>query len=515
MPTAKFKRPSVTVLASIFVFAVCSSLLVLDGLRSWDALAVRLQDMETATGKLTFAVAHQADNAIKAADVIVGSVVERVEHDGTSPAALNRLHLVLQSLVAQLPQLNGLFIYDEHGNWLADSLPALPSGLNNADRAYFIFHRTHPEHDLHIGSPVVSRSTGKWVIPVSRRIDHPDGSFAGVALATLDIDYFRTFFESLDLGHDGTMALISDDGIMLLRRPFNPRDIGRDITAGVLYQSYLSYDPKKAKLFKFIQDGTTRWTSYHSLDNYPLFIAASFAKDDLLVDWRNNTILQSAGTLTLALLLAFFGSRLVRQIRLREEAEAELVHARDALEVLNRKLEKLAMQDGLTGLANRRHFDLTLAREFSRAARNRTPLALVMIDIDFFKQFNDLYGHPAGDECLRTVSRAIRGQTPGRPGDLAARYGGEEMAVLLPDTDLAGAMVVAQRIRSAIHELELPHRGSAAGILTISAGVDALVPQRELHTPESLIQSADKALYVAKSCGRDRVCSSRDVHGQH
>jgi len=221
-------------------------------------------------------------------------------------------------------------------------------------------------------------------------------------------------------------------------------------------------------------------------------------------------LLQATAPFLLVLLLAYFGRRLVRQAHLRESAEAELMRARDALEVLNQKLEKQAMQDGLTGLANRRHFDQMLAREYGRAARNGRWLALIMIDIDFFKQYNDLYGHPAGDECLRVVSRAIRDETPSRPGDLAARYGGEEMVILLPETDLAGALVVAQRIRNAIHELDLLHGGSSIGIVTVSAGVDALIPQRDVNTPESLLLNADKALYVAKSCGRDRVCSSRD-----
>jgi len=504
------KRPSITVLASVFVIAVCASLLVLNGLRNWDALNLRLQDMEAATGKLTFAAAYHADNAFKAADVAVTGMVERVEHDGTSPDALNRLHQVLQVTTAQLPQINGLFIYDEHGNWLTNSQPTLLSGFNNADRAYFIFHSTHSDRGLHIGAPIISRSTNKWIIPVSRRIDHPDGSFAGIALATLNVDYFTVFYESLDLGHDGAMALITNDGTMLIHRPFNQRYIGKDISTSVLYQAYLSQDTRDGKLFELEQDGTARWTSYHRLEDYPLFVAAGFAKQDLLAEWRRSTLLQSGGTLLLTLLLALFGWRLIQQIKLRVQTEAELTQARDALEILNHKLEKLAMQDGLTLLANRRHFDLTLAREFGRATRNGTMLALIMIDIDFFKQFNDLYGHPAGDDCLRAVSRAIKTQTPGRPGDLAARYGGEEMAIVLPETDLAGGMVVAQRICDALHELEIPHRNSPAGMVTISAGVDAFIPLRGIHTPEMLIQNADKALYTAKSTGRDRVCSSRD-----
>ena len=520
MNDIKFKRPSIAVLTSAFVIVVCASLIVLDGWRTWNSLTVRMQNMETATAKLTFAMANHADITLQAADVVVLGMVDRVENDGNTPTALARLQTILQALMHQLPQLNGLFVYDEHGRWLADSQSKVLEGVNNADRPYFIYHRDNPDHELHISAPVISRSTGKWVIPVSRRIEHADGSFAGIALATIDIDYFRDFYDSLDLGHDGNLALIMNDGVMLLQRPYHTEDVGHDISSSLLYQSYMSYQPGKPRLFKFVQDGTTRWTSYHGVEHYPLFIAGSFAKQDLLDDWRSSTLLQLSASILLVLMLAFFGARLIKQARLREAAESELLRARDALQVLNRKLEKQVMQDGLTGLANRRHFDQMLAREYGRAARMGRSLALIMIDIDFFKQYNDIYGHPAGDECLRAVSRAIRDETPTRPGDLAARYGGEEMVILLPETDMAGAMTVAQRIHASIHELDLPHRGSTIGIVTVSTGVDALIPQRDLNTPESLLLNADKALYVAKSCGRDRVCSSRDsqcqnAHGAH
>ena len=134
------------------------------------------------------------------------------------------------------------------------------------------------------------------------------------------------------------------------------------------------------------------------------------------------------------------------------------------------------MQDGLTGLANRRQFDLTLNDEFSRAIRHASTLALILADVDCFKQYNDIYGHAAGDECLRAISCAIRDVTAQRPGDLAARYGGEEIAILLPDTDVAGAVTVAEKIRSAVHNLEIEHAGNPSGFVTLSAGVDVFNP---------------------------------------
>jgi len=169
------------------------------------------------------------------------------------------------------------------------------------------------------------------------------------------------------------------------------------------------------------------------------------------------------------------------------------------------------MQDGLTGLANRRQFDVTLGNEFSRAMREASTLALIMMDVDCFKQFNDIYGHAAGDECLRTISRTIRDLTPQRPGDLAARYGGEEIAVLLPNTNVIGAVNVAEKIRNAIHDLRIEHAGNPAGFVTLSAGVGAFVPTRGTTLPTELIDAADKALYTAKSNGRNRVCAREEA----
>jgi diguanylate cyclase (GGDEF)-like protein len=163
------------------------------------------------------------------------------------------------------------------------------------------------------------------------------------------------------------------------------------------------------------------------------------------------------------------------------------------------------MSDGLTGLANRRQFDVTLGNEFSRAMRHESTLAFIMIDVDYFKQYNDLYGHSAGDEVLRSVSKLIRALTPKRPGDLTARYGGEEVGILLPNTDLAGAQAVAERIRAAVQNLQMAHNGSPFGVVTLSAGVATIAPQRGVHMAGMLVEAADKALYVAKSAGRNQV----------
>jgi diguanylate cyclase (GGDEF)-like protein len=166
------------------------------------------------------------------------------------------------------------------------------------------------------------------------------------------------------------------------------------------------------------------------------------------------------------------------------------------------ELEKISLTDALTGLANRRHFDLYLEQEWSRALRQGQPISLVMLDIDFFKAFNDAYGHPRGDQCLKQVARVLE-QVMRRPTDLAARYGGEEFALVLPDTQ--DAVAVAEACRVAIQELGIVHEFSdVAPVITISAGVCSLVPTRNTSAA-SLIQQADDALYKAKDAGRNQI----------
>jgi two-component system, cell cycle response regulator len=174
------------------------------------------------------------------------------------------------------------------------------------------------------------------------------------------------------------------------------------------------------------------------------------------------------------------------------------------LKAENRKLEQLAMLDSLTGVANRRAFDLTLKRDWARALRTNQPVSLLLIDVDFFKVYNDLYGHQQGDEALRLVAAVLRGVLQ-RSVDLLARYGGEEFAVILPDTELEGAVLVGQALRDSIASAKIPHMGSRiTPYITISVGCAAQVPTME-STWENLILTADNALYSAKEKGRNRV----------
>ena len=194
----------------------------------------------------------------------------------------------------------------------------------------------------------------------------------------------------------------------------------------------------------------------------------------------------------------------LRDVTEQKQAEAMLAKANETLETANRLLRTLAQQDGLTGLANRRRFDELLVDEFRRARRQELPLSVLMIDVDCFKAYNDRYGHLAGDECLRQISRAIESGLR-RAGDHAARYGGEEFVALLSATEASGALSVAETIRKAVADLKIEHLGSPFGIATVSIGIRSAIPTGAEDDPGRLVAAADAALYRAKADGRNRV----------
>jgi diguanylate cyclase (GGDEF)-like protein len=167
------------------------------------------------------------------------------------------------------------------------------------------------------------------------------------------------------------------------------------------------------------------------------------------------------------------------------------------------QLQHIATTDALTGLANRRAFDEALAREWHRCGRSRTPLSLLMVDVDYFKTFNDAYGHVAGDTCLRQIAQSVAACAK-RPGDVAARYGGEEFSIVLPETDVERAAQLAEHMCDAVRGLAIPHQGSSLGHVTISVGVASMQPEG-LPNPQELIERADAQLYRAKGTGRNRV----------
>ena len=195
--------------------------------------------------------------------------------------------------------------------------------------------------------------------------------------------------------------------------------------------------------------------------------------------------------------------RLVRMQRALVQLTEQLNQANEQLNMANLELHRVSMTDGLTGIPNRRVFDELLVREWRRCARLQKPISVVMLDVDYFKKFNDRYGHQAGDECLKTAAKMIAGAVP-RASDLAARYGGEEFVLILSETDAEGARAVANRIREQVAGLKVANEDSPHRYVTLSCGISTVVPGDDIPV-EKLVKSADNALYLAKKQGRNSV----------
>jgi diguanylate cyclase (GGDEF)-like protein len=389
----------------------------------------------------------------------------------------------MSSLAAAIPAIHEMGITDTQGNAIVKSLVPNPVGLNYADREYFRFHATHPDRVPFIGAPIKSKVDGSYNITVTRRVNRPDGSFNGVVVASIAMKYFQQLFDQIQAKSGGVIALLADDGAILARSPaftgemptfFGRGELGPQMEGKPLADSLAYVSPL---------DDVRRYGSYRRLDQYPLRTLVSQSEWDLQRSWRaelrwHAIILVGVMIVVLAL-------------------SAEALKA-------DRVLKIQAMQDELTGLANRRFFKNEIEKEFRRAARAGQSVAVIMIDIDHFKAYNDCYGHPAGDECLRAVASTIRGCLR-REGEIAARYGGEEIAIILPGSDAGRAYALAARMRLAVRGLGLQHAGSVHGIVTFSAGAASCLPRRNIPGWRALVRDADRALYEAKANGRDSV----------
>ncbi|MDQ2823804.1 MAG: sensor domain-containing diguanylate cyclase [Pseudomonadota bacterium] len=499
------KRP-VTFGAIVFISLVAFALVCLQGLSRYHTYIDQLEESQVSTVNIARAAAEHAEKTVDLVDAILFGIVERVEGDGVDAAQLPRLHQLLEAQVNNVPALQGLFIYDVNGNWLVASVGRMPPNANNADREYFRYHQTHFNRGIHLGKPIRSRSSGAWVVPMSHRLQDANGHFSGVVLATVPIAYFQDYYNGFDLGRNGAMLLALADGTLITRRPYVPSAIGSDISRGPVFSLIREFGDVGTGLRVANLDHVERQYSYRKLHAYPLVVSAALAKDEMFAGWWTETWREGVVVLFLLVVLFVIGYRLFRQILIRDGMEIELRRAQIALEESITALDRLARTDALTGLSNRRCLGERIEIELARASRQKTPLALIMIDIDFFKRYNDTYGHIAGDACLKRVSDAIDGATR-RPGDLAARYGGEEFSVLLPHTDAAGGTAVARRICAAVVALQEAHRTSEFGIVTISAGVYACVPDQTTNVGK-LFTEADAALYAAKTSGRNQAMTA-------
>lgn len=399
--------------------------------------------------------------------------------------------LILFDRAATARDLGVFLVLDERGDITVDAGSVPPRPGNYADRDYFLVHKARPDVGLYVGRPLVSRLTGERTLPISRRIDKADGSFAGVAVGTLKLSYFARLFDQLGLGREGAVNLYHRDGTRIMRQPSIETDIGANIADTSNFRRFVA-TRNGSFVASSVRDAVTRHYSFTKVDGLPLILNVALSADEIEAEWRRKAPVIGGIVLALCALTAGLSLLFGRELRRRTAMEVELA--------------RLSMTDALTGLPNRRRFDEELSRAWGAARRTGGVLSVVIVDADHFKRVNDRYGHAIGDAVLQGLARCLAASVH-RPGDLVCRFGGEEFALLLPATDAAGAGRIADRIHAEVASLTVAAAGIGAGAVTVSIGI-ACSAGTTLDQPADLTRRADEALYRAKASGRNTTCTA-------
>ncbi|MFG3597513.1 diguanylate cyclase [Bradyrhizobium sp. RDI18] len=388
-------------------------------------------------------------------------------------------HLILFDHAATARHFGAIQVFDAQGKLTIDAASLDPVPEDRSDDEYFFVHRDKPDVGLYMSRPMLHRSA--YSIVLSRRITDADGGFLGVVVGSIRFSYFHDLFGRLTLDPTDTITVLRRDRTIIMRKPFDLDIVGKNLAERRNWNpanltqggSYTGVGPVDSTPRLYVRSANT------SL----FFVVVGKPLASILSLWHREVI--RIGAVMVALILFVLGTTLFLAREIGRRAEAE------------EKLEELATTDALTGLKNRRKFDSEIDLEWRRATRNQTPVAVLMIDADHFKSYNDTFGHQAGDQVLVGIAICIS-DSVGRAGDCPARYGGEEFAVLLPGLSAVEALTVAETIR-----LKVEQWAEDPSVTTVSIGVASMTPTAAIDW-SYLIEAADKALYAAKANGRNQ-----------
>lgn len=464
----------ISLIVTVLAFsAVCASVLV--SMRN-SAQQLARQTLEN----IAATVDADVSRTIELYDHSLQVVVKNISLSELAGVSKPVLQMFLFDRSATAAHFGPVQVFDAEGRLRLDASTLDPAPDVFEREEFFTIHRANADVGLYLSRPIIFHGIPSIVL--SRRVQTADGSFDGVVAGAIRLSYFQDLFARLRLADDDVIALVRRDGVLITRRPLDPGLVGKDISRIPSVERMLT-TPSGWVSGKGLDDGVSRlyvWTD----SSHPLVVVAGRSWEVILGLWWQEAIRLCGILLALAVFVAAVTVFLIREINRRARAE--------------RRLEELSITDPLTGLTNRRRFDSAIDEEWRRAQRNRSPIALLMIDADHFKQFNDTHGHQAGDQILIGIALCIADSVH-RAGDCAARFGGEEFAVLLPGLVAMEALSVAEAIRKKIERWSVDQAG-----VTVSIGVADLTPGLAVHWSH-LVEAADKALYAAKESGRN-VC---------
>lgn len=460
--------------------AICGSVM-LDMRYAEQALAKQTSE------NLATSIDSDIGRTIEQYDLSLRAVVSGINTPELGQLSRELRQLILFDNAASSSQFGAIQVFDANGNLTIEAGSLDPAKENRANEDFFKVHKLDGERGLFISVPRTHRTA--YSVVLSRRITDTDGNFAGVVAGSIRFSYFLDLFDRLRLNPGDTITVVRRDGVVILRAPFDLNVIGKDLgkTPGVMrvlarangsYSGIGAVD-KIVRLFVWRDSGR------------PLIVIVGKPWDGIYSLWQRQAWRIGGIMLALIAFISVGTVFLAREIGRRARAEG--------------RLEELATTDALTGLRNRRKFDAAIELEWYRAIRTARPVALLLVDADYFKIFNDTFGHQAGDQALIAIAGCISVAAK-RAGDCAARYGGEEFAVLLPGASEQDAREIAESIRSRVERVP-----ADPAQLTVSIGV---VSMRPLVTMEwtGLVEAADKALYAAKAAGRNRCVVAEDTH---
>lgn len=452
--------------------AVCAGVM-LDMRRGEEELARRTLE------NLASGIEADISRNVELYDLSLRAVASNLEMPEIRNVSKELRQLILFDHAATAQHFGAIQVFDAAGNLTIDAASLDPRPENRGDEEYFTAHRDHPDTGLYVSRPMLHR--GSYAIVLSRRISGDDGRFLGVVVGSIRFSYFHDLFGRLNLAPGDTITVLRGDRTIIMRTPFDLDVIGKNLAEQL---DWKAENLKVGGAFsgKGPVDSTPRLYVRRS-GTGPLYVVVGKPLEAVFNLWRTEAIRIGAIMTVLILFVLSATMVLAREIVRRADAED--------------KLEELATTDALTGLKNRRKFDSEIDREWRRASRHGQPVALLMIDADHFKAYNDTYGHQAGDQVLVGIAICISDSVR-RAGDCPARFGGEEFAVLLPNMTALEAFKLAEAIRGKVAqwcEGEL--------ITTVSIGVASMRPIAGQQAAD-LIEAADKALYAAKANGRNQ-----------
>ena len=481
--------------------------LIVGMLGSLMSLGVLAISLITLLASREAAVEHAHETSRNVTAVLVSNIARTIETSNNSLLALISAldKPVVQSMDPDLRHellfdrtaamyVTGMGVTDDQGR-VVDGCCSSSHTWDFSDRDYFIVHRQSANVGLYVSSVYRARSRpGAQSIAISRRMNRPDGSFGGVAIVAIDVEYFRQLLTKLDVGPKGITAIVRTDGSLAARNPPSSQAGLANVGRSPVFPRMVNHD-SGFYAARSISDGVLRLYTFQRIPGTPLIAVVAPAESDVLASWKQLSWI--VGISASSVSFAFCAAVWLLAFALRDQVQTQVL------------LTELTQTDALTGLKNRRALDEVLENEWGRLQRHDGYLSLLFVDADNFKKYNDSHGHAQGDMALQHLAECINRHAR-RRGDVAARYGGEEFVVVLPDTDEAGAVQIAEAIRREVEHGRQAVASAKISPFTVSIGCATGRRSRPLSLDE-LTNSADMALYAAKRSGRNAVVSAGDV----